>query len=387
MPVDRCRVCGSDFFKKPLLRYANMPGAAQHLPDAASLARDRGIDLEVCQCSGCGLVQLSNDPVPYYREVIRAAAVSDEMLRLRREQFGRFVRDFSLSGKRVVEIGCGRGEYLSVMAQCGVEAFGLEGSEEAARRCAESGLRVEKGFAESGFRAADGPFDGFFILNFLEHIPDPNAALRAIAENLAPGGTGLVEVPNFDMIVQKNLFSEFVSDHLFYFTKETLTATLARNGFEIVDCREIWYDYIISATVKKRTPTDLSPFRLMESRLKENVLDYVRRFEKVAVWGAGHQALALIAILDLAGRIAYVVDSARFKQGKYTPATHLPIVAPESLRSNPVDAVIVMAAGYSDEVAKILRQEFDAIPNICIMRDFGLEPVKGLRPEGMQNRG
>jgi len=376
MPTDHCRVCGGAFFDEPLLRYENMPGVAQFLPDAAALPLDRGVDLEVRQCSGCGLVQLGNDPVPYYREVIRAAAFSAEMREFREEQFGGFVQAFSLAGKKVVEIGCGRGEYLSIMRQCGVEAFGLEQSEDAVRHCAASGLRVERGFVgDAAYRAANAPFDAFFILNFLEHLPDPNATLRGIASNLADNGAGLVEVPNFDMMLRKKLFSEFVNDHLFYFTRETLASTLSRNGFEILDCREQWHDYILSATVRKRRPADLSEFRDWELRLKAEVDGYIRRFERVAIWGAGHQALALIALLNLAGRIAYVVDSADFKQGKYTPATHLPIVAPGTLLSDPVDAVIIMAAGYSDEVAGIIRQKFDAITNICIVRDFGLETV------------
>ena len=91
--------------------------------------------------------------------------------------------------------------------------------------------------------------------------------------------------------------------------------------------------------------------------------------------GAGHQALAIISLTNLAGKIRYVVDSAPFKQGKYTPATHLSIVSPDALESDPVDAVIVMAASYSDEVARIIRQKFDRNINISIVRDFGLESV------------
>jgi len=86
-------------------------------------------------------------------------------------------------------------------------------------------------------------------------------------------------------------------------------------------------------------------------------------------------ALAIISLINLADKIKYVVDSAPFKQGKYTPATHLPIVAPDTLISDPVDAVIVMAAGYSDEVVRIIRQKFDRNINIAILRDFGLEVV------------
>jgi SAM-dependent methyltransferase len=376
--MGQCRVCGREFPKKPLLRYENMPMAAQSLPDAQSLGSDRGVDLEVHQCAGCGLVQLAGEPVPYYRDVIRAAGISPEMQDFRCRQFGEFVRRFGLAGKKVVEIGCGRGEYLSIMQQCGVRAYGLEHAEASVKHCKAAGLRAIQGFVESGdYWLDEGPFDAFFCLTFLEHLPRPNASLAGIGNILAPGGVGLVDVPNFDMILRKKLFSEFIADHLFYFTKDTLETTLQINGFEVLDCSEQWHDYLISAIIKKRGALDLSHASEHMTQLRAGIESYIRRFAagRVAVWGAGHQALAVIALLGLADKIRYVVDSAPFKQGKFTPATHLPIVPPETLDSDPVDAVIVMAASYCDEVAGILKQHFQEKLHIALLRDFGLEIV------------
>jgi len=378
MSINKCRVCGNKFFKEPLLRYENMPKAAQFLPDTETLESDKGVDLEVCQCSGCGLVQLSNDPVPYYKEVIRATTISKEMKEFRIKQFANFVQKFSLKRKKNIEIGCGRGEYLSIMQQSGVEGYGLEYSEESVKQCTKDSLKVSKGFiANPDDKIDDAPFNAFFILNFLEHLPDPNSTLRGIYNNLTDDAVGLIEVPNFDMILRKKLFSEFIGDHLFYFTKETLSMTLRLSGFEVTECNEVWHDYIISTIVKKRQKLGISHFYKHQEQLKNEIEAYIHRFEdkKVAIWGAGHQALAIISLINLADKIKYVVDSAPFKQGKYTPATHIPIVSPEALGSDPVDAVIVMAASYSDEVAMIIRQKFDRNIDISILRDFGLEAV------------
>lgn len=377
MKTNKCRVCNHKFFEEPLLRYENMPKAAQNFPDEKSLESDKGVDLEVCQCSGCGLVQLSGEPVPYYKDVIRAAAFSEEMKEFRIKQFGSFVQNYSLKGKKIIEIGCGRGEYLSIMQQCGAEAYGLEHLEESVMHCSRNGLRVSKGFIETPtYKSEHGPFDAFFILNFLEHLPDPNSTLSGIYNNLTDDGIGLVEVPNFDMILRNKLFSEFISDHLFYFTRETLDAALRRNGFEVIECKAVWYDYIISAIIRKRKKLNISHFHSYQAKLKNEIEEYIGGFEKVAVWGAGHQALAVISLINLGDKIRYVVDSAPFKQGRYTPSTHLPIVSPDRLHSDPVDAVIVMAASYSDEVAKIIQQRFDGNINIAILRDFGLEVIK-----------
>jgi 2-polyprenyl-3-methyl-5-hydroxy-6-metoxy-1,4-benzoquinol methylase len=374
----KCRVCGQSYFDNPLIKYKNMPAAAQYLPDSKSLGSDKGIDLEVCQCSGCGLVQLSNNPVHYYKEVIRATAFSEEMKNYRLGQFKKLIQKYFLIGKKIIEIGCGQGDYLSLMNQCGADAYGLENSEESILQCRKNSLKVSAGFVENRtYRIENAPFDAFYLLNYLEHLPDPNTVLRGIYANVSDDAVGLVEVPNFDMILRKNLFSEFTGDHLLYFTRETLNAALAINGFETIECNEIWYDYIISSVVKKRRKIDLSSFKVSEVKLKNELQKFAARFKdkRVAIWGAGHQAFAVIAITNLSEKIKFVVDSALFKQGKYTPATHIPIVHPDILKSGEVDAVIVMAAGYSNEVAAIIKQKYGSKMHVAILKDYGLEYI------------
>jgi SAM-dependent methyltransferase len=374
----RCRVCARELFDEPLLGYVNMPRVAQFLPDRTSVQTDSGQDLAVRQCSGCGLVQLSDDPVYYYKDVIRAAGLSEEMRTFRRKQFRGFVERFSLAGRKVVEIGCGRGEYLSLLGEAGADAFGLEHSAASVAACRAAGLNVSEGFVDGADEVVTGgPFDAFAIFNFLEHLPEPNGTLRGIHHNLAAGGVGLVEVPNFDMMLRERQFAEFMSDHLLYFTADTLRTALSLNGFEVIECTEEWHRYILSAVVRKRAPLDLSQLRLQHARLRDEAQAYIARFSprSVAIWGAGHQALALLSLLDLGRSIKYVVDSAPFKQGKYTPATHVPIVAPSTLDSDPVDALIIMAAAYSDEVARTVRSQFRPELNVAIWRESGLEPA------------
>jgi len=374
--IKRCRACGGRLNPEPLLRFENMPGAAQFLPDAAALATNKGEDLEVCQCAGCGLVQLNGPPVRYYREVVRAAAFSEEMRAFRTTQFETFARRHGLKGRKVLEVGCGRGEYLSILAGQGMEAEGLEHSAESVRHCAESGLTAHRGFMESdAVRLPNAPYDAFFLLSFLEHLPDPAAVLRGIAANLSDGAVGLVEVPDFDMIVEQGLFSEFIGDHLFYFTRETLSQLLAVGGFEVLECQAVWHDYILSATVRKRARKDLSHLLTHRDKVCGELHRFIDRCAPgpVAIWGASHQALAIVNLADLGGRVRYVVDSAPFKQGRYTPGSHLPILAPDTLKADPVGAVIVMAASYSDEVARIVRDRYDPSMKVAILRPFGLE--------------
>jgi len=372
-----CRVCGKKLFDEAILQFINMPKSAQFLPSAIEILTEIGVDVDIFQCSNCALVQLMSEPVPYYREVIRATALSEEMTDFRRGQFKQWIDDYFLQGNKLIEIGCGSGEFLNIMQENEVSVYGLEYGEESVRKAINQGFRVENSFLANDTQLLkEAPFDAFYMLNFLEHLPDPNLTLKGIHNNLVDGAIGLVEVPNFDMIIRNNLFAEFISDHLLYFTQETFISTLSSNGFEVLSCNEVWHDYSLSAVVKKREKTDLSSFIHTQKVLESEVNQYINRFcgGSVAIWGAGHQALAVMSLIELKGKIKYVVDSAKFKQDKFTPATHIPIVSPSMLNDDPVKAIIVMAASYSDEVVKIIQADYRDI-DIAVLRESGLEII------------
>ena len=351
--IKNCRICDGSLFN--LVTYENMPKAAQNLPDQEHIRNgsDAGVDIEVCQCKECGLIQLSNEPVDYYKEVIRASAFSEEMREFRIKQFEEFIQNHSLMNKTIIEIGTGKGEYLSLMKRFNIDAYGLEYSEQSVNQCNDNGLNVLQGYIDDeNYKISNKLYDAFFILNFFEHMPDPNTVLKGLANNLSEDAVGIVEVPT-----------------------ETLKNALSQNGFEIIECKEIWYDYILSAIVRKRKKTDLSSFREHKQNIESMLNDYISSYDKVAVWGAGHQALTVLSLANLGNKIQYVVDDASFKQNKYTPATHIPILPSQVLKEQPVDAVIIMAASYSDEVARKIRQNFDKSIDVSILRDYGLETV------------
>lgn len=82
--------------------------------------------------------------------------------------------------------------------------------------------------------------------------------------------------------------------------------------------------------------------------------------------------MAVLSLLGLGGKIKCVIDSATFKQNKYTPVTHIPIVSPDKVEGEAVDSIIVVAGSYSDEVVRIASKRFAGI-HIAILRGGGLE--------------
>jgi hypothetical protein len=179
------------------------------------------------------------------------------------------------------------------------------------------------------------------------------------------------------MILKQSLFAEFIVDHIFYFTKKTLIRTLENNGFEILDCNLVWHDYILSAVVQVRESLDCSGLKEAKDFTVNSFKIFLSQYEQVAVWGAGHQSLTVLALLKDKYNIQYIVDSATFKQGRLSPVTQIPIVAPQTLGDSPVDALIVMGGSFSSEIAKIATQKFDQ-KNIFIYQDNILISYKGM---------
>ncbi len=356
-----------------------MPGSAQGFLKLEQISQEKGIDIDIYQCPYCGLVQILGEPVPYYRDVIRATGVSAEMAAFRRAQYQEFVSDYALEGKKIIEIGVGCGEYMQFMVPAGADVYGLEHKLESVEKAVGRGLKVLQGYVEDmDYKIPEAPFAGFYSMSYLEHVPKPGIFLRGIANNLTEDAVGLVEVPNFDMMLEKQLFSEFIIDHLSYFTKDTLSRLLEANGFEVLSCESIWYDYILSAVVRKRKRLHLQGFKERQ-RVKQQSVDHffseqAAAGRKVAVWGAGHQALADLSLLNMKDKVEFIVDSADFKQNLFTPATHLPIFEPKRINTG-IRAVLIMAAGYSDEIANILKREYPEVEVSAILRENGVEYV------------
>ena len=377
--MKRCIACGAPLWETPLLTLDNMPASAQHMPDAQGVKQDRGLTLDLCQCMGCGLVQFDCEPVDYYRDVIRAGGFSKTMVELRRYQYKHLIDSYHLEGKKFIEVGCGQGEFLKVLSEFPVEVHGIEHDPHLVELARAQGLDVTEGFTETeDTRFAGGLYDVFLSFNFLEHQPDPGTMLQAIYRNLEDDAMGLITVPSFEYIMDHNSYYELIRDHLAYYTFETLTPLLERNGFLVEECEVINRD-TLSVIVKKRPQMDTENLLECYVNLKREMESYMKYLDawdkKVAVWGASHQGFTLASTTKLGERARYIIDSAPFKQGKFAPASHLPIVGPDHFHEHPVDAIIITAPGYTDEIAASIRQKFGTSVEIRAMRSNHLEMV------------
>ena len=359
-----CRLCRQPL--KDSFALADMPTSAQGFAVSESEALSQASEMELYQCHGCGLVQYTGPLVPYYKDVIRSSKLSERMMNFRRSQFQSVIDLVDDGAASVFELGCGEGDYLNVFSELGLETAGVEGSGNLSEKARDKGYNVTTGFLTETVMPTSltGGFDIVASFNFIEHLPDPLSSLRELAGFLRPGGVALLEVPNYDMILEHHLFNEFIPDHRSYFTQDTFSMMLSQAGFSITDCTTIWDNYIISVVARKRALADWADFESARHRLKADIEDFFRgtQRERNAVWSAGHQSLATLSNLGIHRLVSCIIDSAPAKQGKFAPASGLPILSPKYLEEGVVRRVLLSAAGFNPEIVEFIRHNHgDAI--------------------------
>lgn len=378
--MNKCIVCGMLLDESSQLMICrNMPSSAQNIPSEDELDRDVSIDLPLCQCPGCGLVQFDCEPVDYYRDVIRSGGYSTTMRKLRENQYRHFIDFCHLEGKRIMEIGCGQGEFLRVLSEFPVEAYGIEHKQDLVDKAVGDGLNVWKDFAGSADHVINGaPYDAFLSFNFLEHQPDPNGMMQCIYHNLTDDGVGLITVPYLNYILENEGFYELLRDHIANYTFESLGFLLNKNGFEVLE-EEIVNRDTISVIVRKRPKANIKGIQSNYERLTKQLNNYLdertQKGKKVSVWGASHQGFTALSTTGVGDKIQYIIDSAPFKQGRFAPATHVPIVSPDYYYAYPVDCILIIAPGYTDEIAGIIREKYGKQVEISAIRTADIEII------------
>lgn len=147
-------------------------------------------------------------------------------------------------GGRLLDVGAGYGFFLGLARQRGYQVAGVEvASVPAAHARDQLGLDVRQGrLEEAGF--ADGEFDVVTMLNVIEHLEDPLAALREANRVLAPGGVVALITPNLNfgpaLLLSHRLRHRPYLDglfdvpfHLYFFSPKTLHDVVKRAGFTL----------------------------------------------------------------------------------------------------------------------------------------------------------
>lgn len=200
------------------------------------------------------------------------------------ERYRRILRMISAykSAGRLLDVGCSLGFFLDTARESGFDVYGVEPVKNAASFAREElKLNITTGMLEQA-KYPDRFFDIVCLFDVLEHIPDPLAALAEVSRILKKDGLLVLQCPNIESsmatLTKQHWRWLLVPQHLYHFSRETITSLLRKAGYETRD----WSSY-----------DDEQEFaaNLVETRLR-----------RVIPWASMHRVRLLItcAILPIA---------------------------------------------------------------------------------------
>ena len=339
-------------------------------------------DLELAHCEACGFVfnRVFDTAVMQYSEGFEESQhFSETFSGFARRLAGEVARTCEISGKTVVEIGCGKGEFLVELCRLGQAR----------------GVGIDPGYrADPGRTSPD--VDVSFIVDFfsdryrqqldadvilcrhtLEHIHEPQALIELIRRSIGNkhGVWVMFETPDARRVLQEGAFWDIYYEHCSYFSAGAHARLFRAAGFDVTGL-SLQYDgqYIIQYARPSDGPTQPGPGLEDDLRSMHALVDVfpaqVQKLQAywkgrlrsardagrtVALWGGGSKGVAFLTTLGVTDEVSAVVDINPYKQGKFMPGSGPPVVAPEQLAGYSPDLVVVMNPIYLEEVERHVR--------------------------------
>ncbi|MFY9856277.1 MAG: class I SAM-dependent methyltransferase [Terracidiphilus sp.] len=153
------------------------------------------------------------------------------------------LRSAGCTGGKLLELGCAYGFFLAE-AKAHFNVQGIELSESAVRFCCARGLDVEQGTLTEEYVDRRKPFDAVVMLDVVEHMMEPDKILELVHRSMKPGGKLMLTTGDWESglsrIMGRNWRLMTPPQHTFFFSPRTMSAMLARLGFDVIDCHKPW---------------------------------------------------------------------------------------------------------------------------------------------------
>jgi SAM-dependent methyltransferase len=376
-----CLVCGSSRLL-PVIRLDRLPACCNFLPSARSDALDRPtamMSLTLCrQCGHLFNAEFDSRLVRYEDGYENSLRGSERF----REYDAKLAEDLiernRLHGRTVVEVGCGRGEFLRILCDRGNNrglgfdpSYPGDGSEYSHALDSEypHALDIEVLSERYEDQPRDLEVDLVCSRQTLEHVEDPQGFLRSIARSTQSHVTPVfVEVPNGLFTLRDAGIWDLIHEHCSYFTPQSLKRVFELSCYRSIEVTETFGGQFL--TVHAETGcTECTTMGAEIDYLEELVGKFALAFwntierwnrklkelderkQKVVVWGGGSKGITFLNILR-PHNIHFIVDVNTMKHSKYIPGTGQQIVPPKFLSEYKPDVIIIMNSNYREEIMR-----------------------------------
>ncbi len=376
-----CPSCGSS----ALEAFYHLDGIPAHsvllMPTAEVAVGYPTGTLDLAVCRDCGFVTNTSFDVSlndYSSEYEETQGFSPTFQGFARSLAEQWVDRYDIHGKTIMEIGCGKGEFLALMCELGDNrGIGIDPAVAPERLDPEVVRRIE--FLPELFDERHHALEADVIVcrHTLEHIHPVGEFLRSVRTMIGDRDDTVVlfELPDVLRVLEEVAFWDLYYEHCSYFTPGSLARLFRREGFDVVDLRLDFDDQYI--LVEARPGAGTGPTSDLEDDLDRTLAavdDFRRRVGPeldrwrstiadraaegdggVVIWGAGSKGVAFLTTLDVHG-VDRAIDINPYKQGRFLPGTGTPVVGPATVTESRPEAVIVMNRAYCDEIRDQLTE-------------------------------
>jgi SAM-dependent methyltransferase len=376
--IDRCPSCGSPNLEE----FYQASGVPAHscvlLPTREEAVWYPTGAIRLALCRTCGFItNLAFDPslIDYTQDYEETQGFSSRFNEFARSLAERLIERYGLRGKDVLEIGCGKGEFLVLLCELGGNrGLGIDPSYVPERLGTKADVRFIRDYFDERFTHLTG--DLVCCRHTLEHIGPTGQFLELIRRSTAnrPGAVVFLEVPDVRRVLRESAFWDIYHEHCSYFSPGSLARLFMATGFDVLDVSLGFDDQyiLLHATIDGSSPSTPLPLEETVDDVAEDVeafrgrwRDHLERWtdrirsireggQRAVLWGSGSKGVAFLTTLGIRDEVQQVVDINPFRQGMYMPGTGQRIVAPEALKEDPPEVVIVMNPIYENEIRRDL---------------------------------
>lgn len=340
---------------------------------AEALAVPRG-DLVLAFCPACGhIFNAAFDParMRYTQQYENSLHFSPRFQEFVEAQAAGLIERYDLHGKTIIDIGCGKGDFLKLICGLGNNrgvgfdpSYVFDGTE-------PSHLRFVQDFYSEKY--TDIPADLVCCRQVLEHIEDP-ARFVAMVKRAAGAREGVrvfFEAPNALYTLRDMGIWDLIYEHVSYFSPTSLARTFERQGMHVLGVAEVYGGQFLTLDAALDSGQAIAPGSAPDSAPSELTAlvdafaaNYDQKLaqwrewlgglresgRRAVVWGAGSKGVTFLNALHASDEICAVVDINPRKQGMFVAGAGQPIVSPAELPALRPEAVLIMNPLYAPEI-------------------------------------
>ena len=386
MSLAQCRFCAGPLHDT-FVDLGMSPLCESYVPAEAVNAMEPFYPLHVWVCRECFLVQLEAyvAAAHIFDEYAYFSSYSTSWLRHAEDYTAMISKRLGLgSNSLVVELASNDGYLLQYFVKRGIPTLGIEPAANVARAAEEKGVKTLVKYFDRDLGtalAAEGkPADLIIGNNVLAQVPDLNSFVAGIRALLKPTGTATLEFPHLQKLVDENQFDTIYHEHFSYFSLVVVERIFGAHDMKIFDVEELWTHggslriYACPAADTSRPISqrvldlrqrekdagylDLALYARFEEQVRETkrkLLDLLitakRQGKRICGYGAPGKGNTLLNYCGIrCDFLDFTVDRNPYKQGKFLPGTHIPILAPSKIEEVRPDYVFILPWNFKDEI-------------------------------------